>query len=78
MVFFLILKQLVGRISSREALPHLKNKSGFKIDVVDDNAGCGYGEIHDFLAAVLLRKHLFLYILSEFTGPGLAAVNVPA
>lgn len=41
LVFFLTLKRLIGRISSREALPHSKNKNGFKIDVVDDNAGCG-------------------------------------
>lgn len=41
LVFVLTLKQLIGRISSREALPHLKNKSGFKIDIVDDKAGCG-------------------------------------
>lgn len=33
------------------------------------------GEIHHFLAAVELRKHLFLYILSEFTAPPLVAVN---
>lgn len=48
LVFFLTLKKLIGRISSRESLPHLKNRGGFKIDVVDDNAGCGYGEIHHF------------------------------
>lgn len=78
LVFFLSLKQLIGIISSREALPHLKNKSSFKIDVVDDNTGCGYGKIHLFLAAVELRKHLFLYILSEFTAPGLAAVSALA
>lgn len=47
-VFFLTQKKLIGRISSRETLPHLKNRSGFKVDVVDDNAGCGYGEIHHF------------------------------
>lgn len=57
--FLLTLNQLLGRISTSEALPHLKNKSGFKIDVVDDNAGCGNGEIHHFLAAAELRKHFF-------------------
>lgn len=76
--FLLTLNQLLGRISTSEALPHLKNKSGFKIDVVDDNASCGNGEIHHFLAAAELRKHFFLYILSEFTAPGLAAVHALA
>lgn len=31
-----------------------------------------------FLAAVELRKHLFLYILSELTAPGLPAVHALA
>lgn len=36
MLFFLTIKQLLGSISSTEALLHLKNKTGFGTDFVGD------------------------------------------